>query len=298
MAVSKRHVSASAVWVARVAERMQSRRRVNPAAFGARYADVLNVVAQAYTHLLGGGFGIRKLESLRANHVDWLISAWGVEAHPGRDGLMRLKTLALWCERGIDKPGLVESRLTPPLVMLLKGRVSTSKGRKARGPSVPVDDAQWLAALAARPDLVPWHVAKLREIGLRVDEALQVTERALIASSKVTPAAVARLVAMTKAGPTTTEGPSTQPDRWHLVLTGPKGRHTRTLEVAHDAVAVLREAFAFAASKGRRQLLWPECELERGVRKVTNVFASERRALRARGEASPDPGGAEPREAA
>ena len=34
--------------------------------------------------------------------------------------------------------------------------------------------------------------------------------------------------------------------------------------------------------QGRRQLLWPECELERGVRKVTNVFASERRALRAR----------------
>ena len=72
---------------------------------------------------------------------------------------------------------------------------------------MPVDDAQWLAALAARPDLVPWHVAKLREIGLRVDEALQVTERALIASNKVTPAAVARLVAMTKAGPATTEGP-------------------------------------------------------------------------------------------
>ena len=43
----KINVPASADWVARVAERMPSRRRVNPAAFGARYADVLNVVAQA-----------------------------------------------------------------------------------------------------------------------------------------------------------------------------------------------------------------------------------------------------------
>lgn len=298
MAVSKRHVTASAVWVARVAERMQSRRRVNPAAFGERYADVLNVVAQAYTHLVVGGFGIRKLESLRANHVDWLLAVWGAEGHPGRDGLMRLKTLALWCERGIDKPGLVESRLTPPLAMLLKGRVPSSKGRKARGPSVPVDDSQWVAALAARPDLVPWHVAKLREIGLRVDEALQVTERALIASSKVTPAAVARLVALTKPEHPTTEEPTTKLDRWHLVLTGPKGRHTRTLEVTHDAVEMLREAFLFAASKGRRQLLWPECELERGVRKVTNAFAAERRSLRARAEKSVDRGVADQRETA
>jgi hypothetical protein len=191
--------------------------------------------------------------------------------------LKKLRAMVLWCEGGIGKRGLVESRLSPAVVLQLKGRIRAVGPRKQRGPVSRVDDEVWLEALAARADLVPWHVARLRTAGLRVDEALQVTERCLVRSQKVTAAAVARLVALTDPQP---REAATDVDRWHLVLTGPKGRYTRTLEISNADVELLRDAWAFAASKGRRALLWPEVERARAVRKVTNVFAGARRALR------------------